>query len=194
MPRIPLLSVTLLSTGLLIAQDAPKAPAPAAPAAGTTAPAPAGAAPAAPTAPPGPGGGAGFGPPGGFGGRGGFGARRGGFGGAEGAGGEGEAFQITGDNVMMQFANNPVADILAIYEKLTGVTLIKDTNIFEGAPISLMTPKPVPKTEAIKLIEASLLTNGYAIVLDPSGTSAKILPARNQSASAVQFSHGVRFY
>lgn len=108
--------------------------------------------------------------------------------------GEGETFTVTGDQVMMQFAANPVADILAIYEKLTGLTLIKDSNIFEGAQISLVTPKPVPKLEAIKLIEASLLANGYAIVSEPGGTSAKILPARNQSASAVQFSHGVRFY
>lgn len=108
--------------------------------------------------------------------------------------GEGETFSITGDQVVMQFATNPVADILAIYEKLTGLTLIKDSNIFEGAQISLVTPKPVPKAEAIKLIEASLLANGYAIVTEPGGTSAKILPARNQSANAVQFSHGVRFY
>lgn len=114
--------------------------------------------------------------------------------GADGAAGEAEAFQITGDNVMMQFANNPVADLLAIYEKLTGYTLIKDTNIFEGATISLVTPKQVPKAEAIKLIEASLLANGYAIVTEPGSNSAKILPARNQSANAVQFSHGVRFY
>jgi general secretion pathway protein D len=116
--------------------------------------------------------------------------------GPDGAGppGEAESFQITGDNVMMQFANNPVADLLAIYEKLTGYTLIKDTNIFEGATISLVTPKQVPKAEAIKLIEASLLANGYAIVTEPGGTSAKILPARNQSANAVQFSHGVKFF
>ena len=111
-----------------------------------------------------------------------------------GAPGDVESFQITGDNVMMQFANNPVADLLAIYEKLTGYTLIKDTNIFEGATISLVTPKQVPKAEAIKLIEASLLANGYAIVTEPGGNSAKILPARNQSANAVQFSHGVRFF
>ena len=95
---------------------------------------------------------------------------------------------------MMQFVNNPVSDILAIYERLTGFTLIKDTNILEGATISLVTPKPVPKAEAIKLIEASLITNGYAIITEPGGKSAKILPARNQSAQAVQFSHGVRFY
>ncbi|HRH98124.1 MAG TPA: secretin N-terminal domain-containing protein [Prosthecobacter sp.] len=95
---------------------------------------------------------------------------------------------------MMQFATNPVADILAIYEKLTGLTLIKDTSIFEGAQISLITPKPVAKEEAIKLIEASLLTNGYAIVTEPGGKSSKILPSRSQSANAVQFSHGVTFY
>jgi len=175
-------------------QNAPLLPTPTAPGG----PAAAGATPAAPPAPGAPG--TGFGPGGGFppGGRGGFGTRRGfGEGGAGGMGatpGEGETFTITGDLVMMQFAANPVADILAIYEKLTGLTLIKDTNIFEGAQISLVTPKPVPKDEAIKLIEASLLTNGYAIVNEPGGTSAKILPARNQSASAVQFSHGVSFY
>lgn len=176
------------------AQPAPSAPAPAANDGTTAAPA---AAPAQGTTPPAPGTiapGGGFGP-GGF--RGGFG-RRGGFGGEGGAPGaipgEGETFTITGDQVMMQFATNPVADILAIYEKLTGLTLIKDTNIFEGAQISLITPKPVPKEEAIKLIEASLLTNGYAIVTEPGGKSAKILPARNQSANAVQFSHGVKFY
>jgi|UniRef100_UPI003783BF75 general secretion pathway protein D len=171
------------------APAAPTAPAPTAPAASGTTPA---AAPA-PGAP-----GTGFGPGGGFppGGRGGFGTRRG-FGEAGGMGttpGEGETFTITGDMVMMQFAANPVADILAIYEKLTGLTLIKDTNIFEGAQISLVTPKPVAKDEAIKLIEASLLTNGYAIVKEPGGKSAKILPARNQSANAVQFSHGLTFY
>lgn len=142
-------------------------------------------------------GGGGFGPGGGSFGPGGgsrFGGRRG-FGGEGGATpGEGETFTITGDQVMMQFAANPVADILAIYEKLTGLTLVKDSNIFDGAQISLVTPKPVAKLEAIKLIEASLLANGYAIVSEPGGTSAKILPARNQSAQAVQFSHGVRFY
>ncbi len=85
-------------------------------------------------------------------------------------------------------------DMLSIYELLTGVTLIKDTNILEGAPVSLATPRPVEKAEAIKLIEATLLTNGYAIVMEPDGKSARILPARNQSANAVQFSHGVKFY
>jgi len=84
--------------------------------------------------------------------------------------------------------------MLSIYERLTEKTLVKDTNIFEGATISLMTPKPVLKDEAIRLIEAALLTNGYAIVADPDGKSARILPTRGQGVSSMQFSAGVRFY
>lgn len=146
--------------------------------------------------PGGPPGGGGFGPPGGF--R----RREGGFGGPGGPPGGGQdlggalsqTIRMDGDKIVLQFPNNPVMDMLSIYELLTGVTLIKDTNILEGAPVSLATPKPVEKAEAVKLIEATLLTNGYAIVMEEDGKSARILPARNQSANAVQFSHGVRFY
>jgi general secretion pathway protein D len=106
-----------------------------------------------------------------------------------------QTIRMEGDRIVLQFPNNPVADMLSIYELLTGVTLIKDTNIFnDGAPVSLATPRAVSKEEAVKLIEATLLTNGYAIVMEADGKSARILPARNQSANAVQFSHGVRFY
>jgi type II secretory pathway component GspD/PulD (secretin) len=109
-------------------------------------------------------------------------------------GGGDETFTITGDQVSLQFPNNPVADLLSIYERLTGKTLVKDTNIFEGASISLVTPKPVLKDEAVKLIEATLLTNGYAIVADPDGKSTRILPTRGQGVSSMQFSAGVNFY
>lgn len=105
-----------------------------------------------------------------------------------------ETFVIEGDQVSLQFPNNPVVDMLSIYERLTGKTLIKDTNIFEGATISLMTPKPVLKDEAIRLIEAALMTNGYVIVADPDGKSARILPTRGQGVQSMQFSAGVRFF
>ncbi len=105
-----------------------------------------------------------------------------------------QTIRMEGDKIVLQFPSNPVMDMLSIYELLTGVTLIKDTNILEGAPVSLATPKAVEKAEAVKLIEATLLTNGYAIVMEPDGKSARILPARNQGANAVQFSHGVKFY
>ena len=198
----------------LLAQNAPaqSGPAPAqAPApAGPSAPAPA-AQPAPAETPPGsaqppgdgqrPRGPGGPGSPGGgfgggrrFGG-GGFGGPGGGFGGPGGGTDTGEeTFRIEGDQVMLMFANNPVTDILSIYERLTDKTLVKDTNIFEGATISLVTPKPVARDEAVRLIEAALLTNGYAIVADPGGKSAKILPTRGQGVSAMQFSAGVRFF
>ena len=94
----------------------------------------------------------------------------------------------------LTFPNNAVTDLLSVYEKLTGMTLVKDTSIFDGAPISLITPKPVEKSEAIRLIEATLLTNGYSITLDPSGKSARILPTRIQGAQQLQFSQGLKFY
>ena len=98
------------------------------------------------------------------------------------------------ENPTLQFENNPVNDLLAAYERLTGMTLIKDTSIFDGSPISLVTQKPVPKAEAIRLIEATLLINGYAIVLDTGGKSARILPTRVAGAAQLQFSQGVKFY
>jgi general secretion pathway protein D len=105
-----------------------------------------------------------------------------------------QTIRMEGEKIVLQFPNNPVMDMLSIYELLTGVTLIKDTSILEGAPVSLATPRAVEKAEAIKLIEATLLTNGYAIVMEADGKSARILPARSQGANAVQFSHGVKFY
>ncbi len=161
------------------------------------------AAPAGADRPGPPPGGAGFNGPGGPGGfRRRFGSGEGGPGGPPGMGTAAsvdpsalaQTIRLEGDRIVLQFPNNPVMDMLAIYEFLTGITLIKDTAILEGAPVSLATPKPVEKSEAIKLIEATLLTNGYAIVMEPDGKSARILPARSQSANAVQFSHGVKFY
>jgi type II secretion system protein D len=130
--------------------------------------------------------------PGGPGGPGGFG--RGGFGRSAGSSTD-ELFRIDGDKVSLQFPNNTISDILGIYERLTNKTLVKDTTIFEGQSISLVTPIPVDKAEAIKLIEAALLTNGYAIVADPDGKSARILSTRTTTAtSGAQFSQGVKFY
>lgn len=151
----------------LLAQNAPPAPPPGAPTDG------------APAGPMGPGGG-----------RGGFGGR--GFGPST---SEAETFKIDGDKVSLQFPNNTISDILGIYERLTNKTLVKDSAIFEGQTISLLTPVPVEKAEAVKLIEAALLTNGYAIVADPDGKSSRILSTRSTSGtSGGHFSQGVRFY
>jgi hypothetical protein len=65
----------------------------------------------------------------------------------------------------IQFPNNPVSDFLMVYEKLKGVTLIKDASLLAGgANLSLTLYQPVTKAEAIRLIESTLLLNGYAFI------------------------------
>ena len=118
---------------------------------------------------------------------------RGGFGGGS-SSEQPDTMIVDGDKVTLQFPNNTITDILGIYERLTNKTLVKDTNIFEGQTISLVTPQPVEKAEAVKLIEASMLTNGYAIVANPDGKSARILPTRTKDAKDLQFSQGLQFY
>ena len=65
----------------------------------------------------------------------------------------------------IQFPNNPVSDFLMVYERLKGVTLIKDASLLAGgANLSLTLNQPVTKAEAIRLIESTLLLNGYAFI------------------------------
>lgn len=92
-----------------------------------------------------------------------------------------------GDSVSLQFPLNPVSDILNIYERLVGKTIIKDTAVFEGPQLSLVTPADVSKEDAIRLIEATLITNGYVLVQGAEGKTVKVLRAtvggQNQASS-----------
>ncbi|MCX6936189.1 MAG: hypothetical protein NTZ01_08410, partial [Verrucomicrobia bacterium] len=74
-----------------------------------------------------------------------------------------ESEMISPDTI--QFPNNPVADFLLVYEKLKGVILIKDASLLAGgANLSLTLNQPVTKAEAIRLLESTLLLNGYAFI------------------------------
>ena len=76
--------------------------------------------------------------------------------------------EASGEMIMpdtIQFPGNPVSDFLLVYEKLKGVTLIKDAGLSAGGPnLSLTLSQPVTKEEAIRLIESTLLLNGYAFI------------------------------
>jgi len=79
------------------------------------------------------------------------------------ANGEVASEMVSPDTI--QFPNNPVSDFLLIYEKLKGVTLIKDASLLAGgANLSLTLNQPVTKAEAIRLLESTLLLNGYAFI------------------------------
>jgi len=77
---------------------------------------------------------------------------------------EGETSEMISPDTI-QFPNNPVSDFLMVYEKLKGVTLIKDASLLAGgANLSLTLNQPVSKAEAIRLLESTLLLNGYAFI------------------------------
>jgi len=77
---------------------------------------------------------------------------------------EGETSEMISPDTI-QFPNNPVSDFLMVYEKLKGVTLIKDASLLAGgAYLSLTLNQPVSKAEAIRLLESTLLLNGYAFI------------------------------
>jgi type II secretion system protein D len=65
----------------------------------------------------------------------------------------------------IQFPNNPVADFLRVYERLKEVPLILDATLLQGgANLSLSLNQPVSREDAIRLIESTLLLNGYAFI------------------------------
>ncbi|MDQ3314922.1 MAG: hypothetical protein M3505_09920, partial [Verrucomicrobiota bacterium] len=64
--------------------------------------------------------------------------------------------------VQLQYPNSDVADVLRLYETLTGKTLIMD-NFVQGK-VNIFVAKPIPREEAIKIIEINLLLNGYSLV------------------------------
>lgn len=100
-----------------------------------------------------------------------------------------------GGGVSLQFPLNPVNDILNIYERLIEKPIVKDSSIFEGPQVSLVTPREVPRDEAIRLIEAALLVNGYVIVTEPEDESVKVLlGGARQGGGSPSFSEGVVIY
>ena len=67
--------------------------------------------------------------------------------------------------VRLQFPNSDVKDVLRFYESLTGKKLIMDN--FVTGKVDIFLSKDVPRDEAIKIIEMSLLLNGFSLV--PAG-------------------------
>lgn len=81
--------------------------------------------------------------------------------------------------VRLTFPNTSVNEILSLYEVLTNKRLVRDSMVGSGPPLTIVVPGEVPRSEAIRLIEASLLLNGYAFVPQDDGKTVKILgPAR----------------
>jgi general secretion pathway protein D len=72
------------------------------------------------------------------------------------------ATPIPDKTVVLQYPNSDVADVLHLYETLTGKRLVMD-NFVQGK-VNIFISKPVPRDEAIKIIEMNLLMNGYSLI------------------------------
>jgi type II secretion system protein D len=75
--------------------------------------------------------------------------------------------------VRLQFPNSDVSDVLRFYEQLTGKKLIKDN--FVTGKIDIFISKDVPREEAIKIIEMSLLLNDFSLVPSEDGDVVKVI-------------------
>ena len=67
------------------------------------------------------------------------------------------------EKISVNFPETSIAQILLNYERLTGKRLIKDA-LLTGQNLSIVVAEPVTKREAIDIIEATLLLNGYAMI------------------------------
>jgi general secretion pathway protein D len=100
----------------------------------------------------------------------------------------------SGDDTLSSFQaiNASIDTILMQYEQLTGRVLIKDSNLSANAlPITISVPQPVPKSELVRLIEASLLLNNIVLVPAQEPNTVKVI---NINTGKNPRSEGVRLF
>ncbi|MCA1658328.1 MAG: hypothetical protein LC627_03405 [Verrucomicrobiaceae bacterium] len=83
--------------------------------------------------------------------------------------------------VTLQYPNSDVADVLHLYETLTGKKLIMDN--FVTGKVNIFISQPIPREEAIKIIEINLLLNGYSLV-PAEGDIIKVIGANKSPRNA----------
>ncbi len=82
-----------------------------------------------------------------------------------GAGVQPSVANTAADMVTLQYPNSDVADVLRLYETLTNKKLILD-NFVQGK-VNIFIARPIPREEAVRIIEINLLMNGFSLV--PAG-------------------------
>ncbi len=55
-------------------------------------------------------------------------------------------------------------ELLDLYERFTDKILIRDANLAVPQPLAVVVARPIPKADAIRMIESVLLLNGFAII------------------------------
>jgi len=87
--------------------------------------------------------------------------------------------------VRLTFPNTSVNEILSLYETLTDKRLVRDSMLAQGQPLTIVVPGEVPRSEAVRLIEASLLLNGYSFVPVDEKTMKVLGPSKFPRAEGI---------
>ncbi|MEO8440735.1 MAG: secretin N-terminal domain-containing protein [Spartobacteria bacterium] len=87
------------------------------------------------------------------------------------------------DMVTMQYPNSDVLDVLHLYENLTGKKLVLDNNV--QGKVNIFIAKPIPREEAINIIEMNLALNGFSLVPAGGDVIEVIGVNKNPRAAAV---------
>jgi type II secretory pathway component GspD/PulD (secretin) len=91
-----------------------------------------------------------------------------------------------------QAVNAGIDTILQEYQQLTGNALIMDSGLAANAlPISISVPKPVPRSELVRIIESVLLLNNYTLI---PGTEPKTVKVINMNAGKNPRSEALPLY
>lgn len=85
------------------------------------------------------------------------------------------------DTVTLQYPNSDVGDVLRLYENLTGKKLVMD-NTVQGK-VNMFIARPIPRDEAIKIIEMNLLLNGFSLI-PAEGDIVKVIGAGKSPRTA----------
>jgi type II secretion system protein D len=85
--------------------------------------------------------------------------------------------------VTMQYPNSDVMDVLRLYENLTGRKLVMDNNV--QGKVNIFIAKPIPREEAVRIIEMNLALNGFSLVPTEGEIVEVIGINKNPRAAAV---------
>ncbi len=88
------------------------------------------------------------------------------------------------DAVTLQMPNNPVAEVAGFYETLTNKRLILDSGL-AGPNLSISVNQTVTRKEAIALIEAALILNGYTMIPVDDRTSKLLGPTKQARSESI---------
>jgi len=83
--------------------------------------------------------------------------------------------------VTLQYPNSDVLDVLRLYESLTGKKLVMD-NTVQGK-VNMFIARPIPRDEAINIIQMNLLLNGFSLV-PAGGDIVKVIGAGKSPRTA----------